>query len=214
MQKENTKSNTVVFSPGSERNILSICLRNEESINDVEGADIYAEHFSVPAHKYIYMALLYLYQKQIKPEPMSIMEVISGREAKKSIEDIGGLEYLTILSETHVPASNLKIFIEKVRQAFTRRKLLDIANDVMDFVSSAQAETLNPSELVSYAEQQLNDVSIQVNRVDEVYKMGTHTEAVLEERAKTPSAVPGLEVGWVEYDRVTNGAQPGDLIVV
>lgn len=208
------KQNVTVFSPGSERNILSICLRNEESINDVEGADIYAEHFSVPAHKYIYMALLYLYQKQIKPEPMSIMEIISGREAKKSIEDIGGLEYLTILSETHVPASNLKIFIEKVRQAFTRRKLLDIANDVMDFVSSAQAETLNPSELVSYAEQQLNDVSIQVNRVDEVYKMGTHTEAVLEERAKTPSAVPGLEVGWVEYDRVTNGAQPGDLIVV
>ena len=31
---------------------------------------------------------------------------------------------------------------------------------------------------------------------------------------KNPSQVPGLEVGWTQYDRLTNGGQPGDLIVV
>ena len=46
------------------------------------------------------------------------------------------------------------------------------------------------------------------------YKLGDKTEEILDKRAENPSQVPGLEVGWYEYDRLTNGAQPGDLIIL
>lgn len=181
---------------------------------DVESSEIFAEHFSVPGHKFIFMAMMYLYSKKMKPTPMAIMEVLGNDEAKKSVDELGGLEYLSILEESNIPSDNLSIFVEKVKQSYTRRMLLSIADNVKTFVLSDKAEVLNPSELINFVEQKITDLSVNATTSDEVYKMGDKTEEVLEERAKHPAQVPGLEVGWTQYDRYTNGAQPGDLIIV
>ena len=181
---------------------------------DVESAEVLAEHFGVPGHKYIYMAIMYLYSKQLKPTPMSVIEVLSGAQSKKAVEDLGGLEYLLLIEESNIPEDNLQIFIEKIKQSYTRRMLLDIASNLTNFVTSDQANVLNPTELISYVEEKLNDLSVTNTISDEVYKMGDKTEEVLKHRGRNPAQVPGLEVGWPQYDRITNGAQPGDLIVL
>lgn len=204
----------MVLNPGSERNLISICLKETEKIIDVESAEIFAEHFSVPGHKYVFMAMMYLYQKKIKPTPMAIMEVLGNDQARKAVDELGGLEYLSILEETNVSSESLGIFVEKVKQSYTRRMLLNISDDVRTFVLSDNAEVLNPTELVSYVEQKVTDLAITNTISEEVYKMGDRTEQVLAERAEHPAQVPGLEVGWTEFDRLTNGAGNGDLIIV
>lgn len=193
---------------------MSICLKNSDKIIDVESADIFAEHFGVPGHKYIFMAIMYLFSKQIKPTPLAIVEVLNNDIAKKAVDELGGLEYLTILEESNISVDNLPIFIDKIKQSYTRKSLLNIAENVKDFVLSDKAEVLNPSELVGFAEQKLTDLAVNSTTSDEVYKMGKNTEEVLDERAKNPSQIPGLETGWAELDRYTNGAQGGDLIIV
>lgn len=194
--------------------MISICLKESDKIIDVESAEIFAEHFSVPGHKYTFMAMMYLYQKKIKPTPMAIIEVLGNDQAKKAVDELGGLEYLTILEESRIPSESLGIFIEKVKQSYTRRMLLSISDSVHDFVLSDDAEVLNPTELITFAEQKINDLAVSNTTSDKVYKMGDDTDAVLAERAEHPAQVPGLEVGWTEYDRLTNGAQAGDLIIV
>jgi replicative DNA helicase len=203
-----------VLNPGSERNIISICLKESDRIMEVESENIFAEHFSVPGHKYLYMAMMYLYSKKIKPTAMSLMEVLSDQQAKDAVNELGGLEYVTMMSESNVPPENMKIFIEKLKQSYTRRTLYNVAKETMSFVLSDKAEILNPAELVSYIEEKIGDLAVNTTSSDEVYKMGTDTEAVLAERAEHPATVPGLEVGWQQYDQVTNGGQPGDLIIV
>lgn len=194
--------------------MISICLKSSDALVETESQNIAPEHFS-EAHRYIFMAMLYLHgAKRIKPTPMSIMEVLGSEKAKKTIEEVGGLDYLMLLEEMNVPEDNLNIFIEKVKQSYTRRKLLDIAENVQEFVLSDKAEVLNPSELVGYAEEKLNDLAVNATTSEEVYKMGTDMMEVLEQRAETPSQVPGLEVGMPQYDRITNGARGGDLIIV
>jgi replicative DNA helicase len=210
--KESLKDS--VLNPGSERNLLSICLKNSEKIIDVEASEIFAEHFGISGHKYIFMAVMYLYSKKLKPTPMAIMEVLSGAQSKKAVEDLGGLEYLMMLEESTVPEGNLPIFIEKVKQSYTRRMLLDIADDMMALVTSDRANVLNPTELLAFAEEKINNLAVTNSNTENVYKMGDKTEEVLEFRSKNPSQVPGIEVGWTQYDRLTNGAQPGDLIVL
>ncbi len=205
---------TPVFNPGSERNLLAICLKNSDKMIDVESAEIFAEHFGVPGHKYIYMAMLYLYSKKIRPTPMAILEVLNNDKAKKSVDELGGLEYLTILEESNIPSDNLGIFIEKVKQSYTRRSLLSISEEVQSFMLSDKAEILNPSELIGYVEDKVTNLAVTTSNSQEVYKMGECTEEVLAERAEHPAQVPGLEVGWTEYDRITNGGQPGDLIII
>ena len=172
------------MNPGSERNLISICLKDSNKIIDVETAEIFPEHFSVPGHKFIFMAMMYLFSKKMKPTPMAIVEVLSNDQAKKSVDELGGLEYLTILEESNIPSDNLGIFIEKIKQSYTRRMLLSISDNVKTFVMSDKAEVLNPSELITFAEQQLTDLSVNSSTSDEVYKMGTNTEEVLAKRAE------------------------------
>ena len=204
----------MVFSPGSERNLISICLRDSDKLIDVEAKNVFPEHFEVKGNKFIFMAMLYLKSKNIKPTPMAIMEVLNNGEAKKNVNQLGGLDYLMLLEETNIPSDNMEIFVEKIKQSYTRKMMFQIATDVRDFVLSDKAEVLNPSELVGYAEEKLSDLSVNTQGTEEVYKMGENTEEVLAYRAENPSQVPGLEIGWEQYDRYTNGAQPGDLIVV
>lgn len=204
----------MALNPGSERNLISICLKNNDKLIDVESSEVFAEHFSVPGHKYVFMAMMYLYSKNIKPTPMTVMEVLSSNQAKKSVEALGGLEYLTIMEEAIIPPDNLPIFIEKIKQSYTRRMLLNISDNVKSFVLSDKAEVLNPSELINYVETKIADLSVNASSAENVYKMGNATESILLQRAETPSTVPGLEVGWVQLDRYTNGAQPGDLTIV
>jgi replicative DNA helicase len=145
---------------------------------------------------------------------MAIVEVLSNDQAKKAVDELGGLEYLTICEESNIPSDNLSIFIEKIKQSYTRRMLISIANDVKNFALSDKAEVLNPTELISYVDGKISDLAVNSTTSDEVYKMGDKTEEVLNQRAENPAQVPGLEVGWTQYDRYTNGGQAGDLIIV
>ena len=204
----------LVLNPGSERNLIAICLNDTDKIIDVETKEIFAEHFFVPGHRYIYMALSYLYQKDIKPTPLAIMEVLSGDNAKDEVDKLGGLEYLLILENTKIPSESLQIFIEKVKQSHTRRMLLDISFDTINFITSNKADVLNPNELIMYIDEKINNLTVNTNSNEVYYKMGDDTENVLLQRAETPSQVPGIEVGWKEFDTLTNGGLPGDLIVL
>lgn len=158
--------------------------------------------------------MMYLYEKKIKPTPMAIIEVLSGDKSRESVEELGGLEYLMLLEESNVPEDNLAIFIEKVKQSHTRKSLIDISYDVKEFAISDKAEVLNPTELLAYVDEKLSDISSAALTTNEVYKMGEQTEEILAERAENPAQVPGLEVGWHDFDKITNGGQPGDLIVL
>ena len=188
-------------------------MKDNDKLVDLENQSLYPEHFSTPGHRAIIMAMNYLQSKQIKAEPMSIIEVLQG-QVKADVEELGGLDYLLTLQHSLVPIENMPIFVDKVKQSWTRSLLLDLAESTKTFVLSDEAEVLNPSELISFVETRITDANVDTNDIDEVYKMGDETEQVLKERAERPAEVPGLEVGWAKYDKITNGAQAGDLIII
>lgn len=207
-------SDDQIFNPGSERNLLSICLKHPDKIIDVQTAEVYPEHFYVPGHKHVFMAMIYLYSKKINPSPLAIMEVLSSDNAKNSVEELGGSDYLMVLEESYIPQDNLSIFINKIKQSHIRRNLINISKDVINFAKSEEAEVLNPFELIGFAETKLNDLNISTKQNEEIYKMGDKTETVLNQRAENPANIPGLESGLKEFDRLTNGGQAGDLIII
>lgn len=215
-QQTETKTNSSqsIVNPTSERNIISICLRNSNNVIAVENNEVYPKHFGVESHRYIYEAIVYLFSKKQKPTPMAIREVLSDVKAKKALDDIGGLDYLQTLADGRASEDNINIFCMKIKQAYTRRELFEICETTQDFVLSDKSEILNPTELIGSLEKQITDLSVETQSNNEVYKMGDETDVVLTERAEHPDTVPGLETGWTQFDDLTNGGQPGDLITV
>lgn len=203
-----------ILSAGSERGILSICLKNNDRIVDCENHGLMAEHFGIDANRLIFLAISYLYAKKIKPTQISILEVMPDEKSKKIIDDAGGIGYLTNLMETELPEDSLKIFVDKILQSYTRNKVISICEETSKFMESDDSNVLNPDELVSVLDSKTLSLSTIVKKVEDVYKFGEDTERVLTERAETPDAVPGLETGWKQFDKITNGGQPGDLIFV
>lgn len=204
----------IINNPGSERSLLALCLNDSDLLVEVEGAEVFSQHFTIPVHRHIFTAMMYLYSKGIKPSPLSIMEVITDKKAKDEIEEFGGLSYIEDISLMNIDKSNLKIFCEKIKQTYVRKELYNICESSMNFMLTDDSEKLNPGELVGQIETRITEIANSAVNENGVYKMGTDLKERLEERAKRPTLVAGLTVGWDIFDRVTNGGQAGDLIIV
>lgn len=204
----------IINSPTAERSLLSLCLNNADLLVEVEGEEVFSQHFTIPAHRHIFTAMMYLYSKGTKPSPLAIMEVITDKKAKEEIENFGGISYIEDMSLMDIDKSNLKIFCAKIKQTYARKELYDVCESSKNFMLSDESEKLNPGELVSIIESKINDIANSAINETGVYKMGTDLQQRLEERAKRPTLIAGLEVGWETFDRVTNGGQSGDLIIV
>lgn len=200
--------------PSAERNVLAICLKNPIKVIEVKNYEIEPQYFLVEANRYIYQAISYLFSKKQTPTPFAIMEVLQNEHIKEKIEEFGGIEYLTVLSESRVDENTLGIFCEKIKQAYTRYKLHNICSDTQSFVLSDKTEILNPNEIIAFHDNQITQLRTDLQQVSDVYKMGDNAEEILERRAEFPNSTPGLEVGWNKFDYYTCGGQAGDLIML
>ena len=203
-----------IMKPSAERNVLAICLRNPIKVIEVKNHEIEPEFFLVEANRYIYQAISYLFSKKQTPTPFAIMEVLQNQNVKEKVEAFGGIEYLTVLSETRVDENTLDIFCEKIKQAYTRYKLYGICSETQEFILSDKTEILNPSEIINHHEVKVTQLMTDIQVVTDIYKMGDGAEEVLAHRAEFPNSNPGLEVGWNKFDYYTSGGQPGDLIML
>ena len=204
----------IINNPTSERSLISLCLNNADLLVDVENNEVYSQHFTIPAHRHIFTAMMYLYSKGIKPSPLSIIEVITDKKAKEEIENFGGISYIEDMTLMDIDKSNLKIFCEKVKQTYARKELYDVCEKAKTFMLSDESEKLNPGELVGQIENKITEIANSAINETTVYKMGSTLQSRLEERAKRPTLVAGIQVGWTVFDRLTNGGQAGDLIIV
>ena len=204
----------IINNPTSERSLISLCLNNADLLVDVENNEVYSQHFTIPAHRHIFTAMMYLYSKGIKPSPLSIIEVITDKKAKEEIENFGGISYIEDMTLMDIDKSNLKIFCEKVKQTYARKELYDVCEKAKTFMLSDESEKLNPGELVGQIENKITEIANSAINETTVYKMGSDLQSRLEERAKRPTLVAGIQVGWTVFDRLTNGGQAGDLIIV
>lgn len=203
-----------IISAGSERGALSILLKNIDKMIDVEDAGLFAGHFGIPIHKYIFLAMSYLYSKHIPITPLSLYEVLPDEKSKKLLDEFGGLTYLSQLSEMKISDGTLPILLSKIKQAYTRREIIGICDSTKSEMISDESNVMNQDELVLALEKKIGMLTLGQTEKVEVYKFGTDTDRVLEERANKPASVPGLETGWSNFDKMTNGGQPGDLIFV
>jgi Replicative DNA helicase len=96
------KSKELINRAGSERALISICLQNPEELVVASSLGLLPEMFAVDGHKYIYMAMQYLYSKGEQLDPISIMNVYTDENAKEAIEELGGIEYIEALKATPV----------------------------------------------------------------------------------------------------------------
>ncbi|MDO9463785.1 MAG: replicative DNA helicase [bacterium] len=191
-----------------EQSILSSCLINTESLDDI--ADILIPNdFYKTSHQKIYSAMLELKRKS---EPVDIVMLVDKLKILKQLELIGGASYLAVLIDTPV-AINIEYTVKKIKQYAVLRNTIDICYKTIQSCQEASGDT---DEIVDKFQTDILriDTGISGDNYIDMKQLAVEGEDRHEIIYNNQTNVSGVASGFIDIDKVTCGFQPGDLIII
>lgn len=170
--------------------------------------EIHAEMFFDERNKVLFNAIVQLHNEK---NPVDITTIKNELDKVKKL-NIVGLDYLTDVIDSVAISSNLDYYISIVKENALRRNLIETATDI---VSKAYDED-NLNLLLDNSEQEILNVVRNRSTGDflSIKDVLRSAQEKLEELAKTKKVVTGLETGFYDFDKITTGFQPGEMIIL
>src|SRR5436305_8394469 len=183
----------------SPREIIAECV---ETINE--------EYFYVPAHQTIYLVLVELWNGGQGIDLITFTQVLRDRNL---LETVGGAAFVTNLF-TFVPtAANVQYYLEIVRDKYILRQIISAATES---VRRAYEEQDEVDSLLDEVEQKIFDVG-EDRFKGQMLSMKDHAMQAIETIEKLyerKGSITGISTGFVEFDRMTSGLHPSEMIVI
>lgn len=196
------------YSIEAEQSVLGCILINQVVANEL-CADLTVDDFYSGVHKIIFQKMQELAQKN---QPIDYVTLVSSLEKDGKLGDVGGMNYITTLTNIVPTASNYEHYAGIVTKCSKQRKLLKLGNLIV--AKSYDGE--EPNDIIDFIEKELTDISTE--RKDGLVHIGEAVDAVsqkFEDIAKNPNAVTGLKTGYYGLDKAFNGGlQKGALILL
>jgi replicative DNA helicase len=171
------------------------------------------EDFYRRDHQLIFRGIRELAEKSRPCDAITLGEWFA---AQGLAEQIGGGAYLVELANGTPSAANIGAYAEIVRDKALLRRLIDVGTDIVN--DGYQPEGRDGSELVAEAEQAIFAIAEagSRSRSDFVNMHSALVEAydVLQTRYQAGGNVTGLPTGYTEFDEMTAGLQPTDLVIL
>ncbi len=194
----------------AEQSLLGCMLIDNEILPEV--LELLDENdFYQDSHKYIFVAVRNTFAAR---KPVDIVTLSDGLETDGNLENAGGISYLTELVQITPSAANFKYYFDIVKRDSINRKLIRAAREVADFSKTSD----DAVKSIQFAEECVYNVSRtkDTSTVKDI-RTSTGIDAVLEKFQKLSEdkdAFRGVPTGFVKLDRLTNGLQKSDLIVL
>ena len=200
---------TMPYSFEAEQSLLGCLFIDNEIASDV--LNVLGENdFYIESHQRIINAIKAVYQER---RPIDIVTVADKLDGNGELASVDGILYLTELAQITPSAANYKSYLEIVKRDSTNRKLIRAANEIIEHAqkSDDEADSIQFAESKLYSIAQTRDTS----EVTDVRESGFID--VLEKFGAIENdkdAFRGLQTGFFRLDRLTNGLQKSDLIVL
>jgi replicative DNA helicase len=158
------------------------------------------EYFYVPAHRTIYDVLVELWNAGQAIDLITFTQVLRDRNL---LDSVGGAALVTNLF-TFVPtAANVQYYLEIVRDKYILRQIISAATE---------------SVRRAYEEQDEVDSLLDEDRFKgQMLSMKDHAMQAIETIEKLyerKGSITGISTGFVEFDRMTSGLHPSEMVVI
>lgn len=195
----------------AEQAVLGCILIDVQAQADILGI-MKEEDFYSQAHRDIFSSMIKIYQKSI---PVDFVTVLDQLEKDKILDKVGGIEYITTLTNIVPSAVNFKYYCDIVKSDSTRRKLIESGQKIIQDAY----ENEDKDKSLQFAEKEIFDIAEKQERsaLEHVGKPNGAIKHVIDKFdaiAKDPTSLKGISTGFKEFDRVTNGLQNSDLILL
>lgn len=176
----------------------------DEAIDQLSSSCFYSEQ-----HREIFSSMVELSNEH---QPIDIITVSDKLRQRGKLEEVGGPAKLALLSGRIGSAANIESYTRILRQKTIQRDLISAAHEILkraysdevkvdDLIDDAQSRVYTATQ--SSDRHSVRDIGSVIqealNRIDEMQK---HT------------GLSGVPSGFATLDRITNGWQPSDLIIL
>jgi len=183
----------------SPRDTIAECV---EKINE--------EYFYVPAHQTIYGALVDVWNAAQAIDLITFTQILRDRNL---LDAVGGASFVTSLF-TFVPtAANVGYYLEIVRDKYILRQIISAATESVRRAYEEQDEVDN---LLDEVEQKIFAVGEDRFKGQILSMKDQVMEAIetIEKLYERKGGITGISTGFVEFDRMTSGLHPAEMIVI
>ena len=191
-----------------EQAVLGALMIDNESLSDAIDS-LQAEYFYVPKHQKIFEAIVNLFNNT---KPVDILTVSEELKRLEYFDNIGGLAYISELTNNVASSSNTEFHARIIAEKFIKRSLINISRKIS---TDAFDDAVDIFDLLNNAEAELFTVTEGTLRKS-YDKMSTLIKGALENietLRNKEDGLSGIPSGFTNLDRVTSGWQQSDLVI-
>lgn len=194
----------------AEQAILGAMLVYPSVIRVVFDQGLGKEDFYLDIHQRIFAAMEYL---SMNGKPIDVTSLITRLQDSEELHLVGGADYIIKLSDTAVSSANANHYIELIKNRAHLRKLIETAQQIAEDGFDTGNEL---DDVMDQAERSILNVT-RSRKATEFKSSKEIVNTVIQELIRlrsTSDHVTGVKTGYYDLDRMTNGFQRGDMIIL
>ena len=171
------------------------------------------EDFYRRDHRLIFHAVHQLADQSL---PLDVVTLSEWLDKHRQLDEAGGLAYLSMLARETPSAANIKAYADIVRERSVLRQLIQVGTEIAN--SAFQPEGRASVELLDQAERRVFEIAEQGARAKRAFVPIKDLLELAVQRIDTlfhqDNPITGIPTGFGDFDDMTSGLQPGDLVIV
>lgn len=168
------------------------------------------QSFYHPIHQDVFRAVQDLAKTE---EPVNVVTVTDRLRKNGTLEKVGGPFFISQLTVRVSSAAHIEYHAKIIAQKFIQRELIRVSSEIQQ---KAFDPSIDVADLIDFSETQLFKVA-EGNIKKESVQVGLiipEALRMIEEAGKREDGLSGVPSGFTALDRVTNGWQPANMIVI
>ena len=171
-----------------------------------QGLDV--RDFYLDIHQRIFSAMMDITDSG---KPVDVTTLIARLQDIEQLNLVGGADYIIKLSDTAISSANSVYYIEMIKSRAHLRRLIEAAEQIAE----DGFDTANDlDEIMDKAERDILGVTRSRRATDFSREVVSNVMQELIRLRTSDNRVTGIKTGYTDLDRMTNGFQRGDLIIL
>ena len=193
----------------AEQAVLGAIFLNTDALADAMEY-IEADDFYRRSHQILFQAMVDLNNDG---EAIDVLTVQNYLTTNNQLDDVGGVAYIAELATSVPTAANAGYYAKIVEEKSMLRRLISTATNI---ITQANNNDEDVPSLLDSAERQIMDVSERKNRSGFREIKDVLNEALndVDRLSQQSEDITGLPTGYREFDKMTAGLQPDNLIIL
>lgn len=202
------QSNKMPYNLEAEQSVLG-CILIDQTVQMDIVSELHESDFLVESHKKIIVAIKDIIATNKLVDLVTLADLM---QKNGTLEEVGGIEYLTVLTHAVPSSANYRQYLEIVLRDGILRRLIVSSNAIIEDAMTS----IDSKKSLTHAEKLIFDISENDERKG-LERIGLYFQPVLdkfEKLEKDKNFFTGLKTGFTRLDFLTNGLHKGNLVIL